>query len=103
MPADLALTISEDANVHVGIPYTRAAEFRTVYHFSDHFQWGVCAAESCSSSSALAKSSSRYAFNAALGPQFDARRYDGAPNVFPDIHTKMAWDDRCRTVDALPL
>src|SRR5215831_1982710 len=39
-PADLALTYSEDANIHVGIAYSRAAEFRMVYHPTDNFALG---------------------------------------------------------------
>ncbi|HEV7552376.1 MAG TPA: hypothetical protein VGP65_11875, partial [Candidatus Angelobacter sp.] len=34
MPADLSLTLGEDAQTHVGINYTRAAEFRVGYHFN---------------------------------------------------------------------
>jgi len=40
-PADLFLTIGEDANVHVGVPYSRAGLFRAVWHASDNFQWGL--------------------------------------------------------------
>ena len=32
MPIDLALTYNEDQNLMVGVPYTRAAEFRAAYH-----------------------------------------------------------------------
>ena len=32
MPNDLALTYNEDQNLMVGVPYTRAAEFRAAYH-----------------------------------------------------------------------
>ncbi|HET9165204.1 MAG TPA: hypothetical protein VFP11_04350 [Candidatus Angelobacter sp.] len=91
MPADLALTLGEDANVHVGIPYTRAAEFRAVYHFSDNFQWGV-ALQNPQQFVGAGEVIFPFAFNAQLGPQFDANNNNGAPNVFPDVHTKMAWD-----------
>ena len=40
-PADVFTTIGEDAQTHVGLPYTRAGELRINYHFSDHFQWAV--------------------------------------------------------------
>jgi len=92
MPADLALTLGEDANVHVGIPYTRAAEFRTVYHFSDHFQWGI----SLQNPDQFVNAGEvifPFAFNAALGGQLDAgNNTTGTPNLGPDVHTKMAWD-----------
>src|SRR5260370_1883706 len=40
-PADLFTTLGEDAQTHVGINYTRAAEFRATYHFNDNFQWAA--------------------------------------------------------------
>src|SRR5438270_4565391 len=91
MPADLALGIGEDANVHVGIPYTRAAEFRTVYHFSDHFQWGF-AMQNPDQFVAAGAVNFPFAFNAQLSGQFDAANQTGTPNAFPDFHTKFAWD-----------
>ncbi len=92
MPSDLALTLSEDANVHVGIPYTRAAEFRTVYHFTDKFQWGV-ALQNPEQFVGAGEVIFPFAFNAALGPQFDAANNTATPNVFPDIITKFALDN----------
>lgn len=38
-PSELALNYNEDQSVQVGIPYTRAAEFRLAYHPNEH--WGV--------------------------------------------------------------
>jgi hypothetical protein len=93
MPSDLALTIGEDANVHIGIPYTRAGEFRAVYHFSDHFQWGV-ALQNPDQFVNAGEVIFPFAFNAALGGQLDAgNNTTGTPNLGPDIHTKMAWDN----------
>lgn len=93
MPADLALTIGEDANVHIGIPYTRAGEFRAVYHFSDHFQWGV-ALQNPDQFVNAGEVIFPFAFNAQLGGQLDAgNNTTGTPNLGPDIHTKMAWDN----------
>jgi hypothetical protein len=90
MPADLAITLGEDANVHVGIPYTRAGEFRAIYHFSDKFQWGAAV----QNPDQFAPSTLfPFAFNAQLGTQFDPGQATGTPNAFPDIHTKFAWDD----------
>ena len=90
-PSDLAVTLNEDANINVGIPYTRAGLFRTVYHFSDHFQWG---AEIQNPDQFVAAGAVifPFAFNAQLGTQFDAANQTGAPNAFPDVHTKFAWD-----------
>ena len=92
VPSDLALTIGEDANVHVGIPYTRAGAFRTVYHFSDKFQWGV-EVQNPEQFVGAGEVIFPFAFNAALGPQFDAANQTTTPNVFPDIVTKFAWDN----------
>src|SRR4029077_11295825 len=90
MPADLALTLGEDANVHVGIPYTRAGEFRAIYHFSDHFQWGVGVQNPDQFSGAA---TFPLAFNAVLVTQFDPGQAIGTANGCPDIHTKLALDD----------
>ena len=40
-PAELAITYNEDQNIGVGLPYTRAAEFRIAYHLNDHLAFGV--------------------------------------------------------------
>src|SRR6266849_1279442 len=41
VPSDLALTYGEDAQVHVGLNYTRASEFRAAYHFNDNWVWAA--------------------------------------------------------------
>jgi hypothetical protein len=38
-PSDLALTLSEDANIHVGIHHTRQGTFRAAWHPNDHIAW----------------------------------------------------------------
>src|ERR1043166_4639529 len=90
-PADVFVPIREDAQTHVGLPYTRAAEFRAVYHFSDTFQWGVALQnpQQFTNGEILFPA----AFNAQLATQFDNGAVPGAPNAFPDIHTKFAWDN----------
>jgi hypothetical protein len=90
-PADVFVPIGEDAQTHVGLPYTRAAEFRAVYHFTDHFQWGV-GIQNPDQFVGAGETIFPFAFNAQLGPQFDAANQTGVPNMFPDIHTKLAWD-----------
>ncbi len=91
-PGDVFVPIGEDAQTHVGLPYTRAAEFRAVYHFTDHFQWGV-AMQNPDQFVGAGEVIFPFAFNAALGPQLDAANQTTTPNAFPDIHTKFAWDD----------
>ena len=93
MPADVFAPIGEDAQTHVGLPYTRAAEFRAVYHFNDNFQWGVAMQnpDQFTNGEVLFPA----AFNAQLGAnpaQFDAANQTTTPNAFPDLHTKFAWD-----------
>jgi hypothetical protein len=90
-PADLMLTIGEDANVHVGIPYTRAGLFRVVLHPNDNFAWGV-EVQNPQQFVGTGEVIFPFAFNAQLGTQFDAGATPGAPNLFPDIITKMSWD-----------
>ncbi|HZS27507.1 MAG TPA: hypothetical protein VFB76_09775, partial [Candidatus Angelobacter sp.] len=92
-PADLAVTLNEDANINVGIPYTRAGLFRAVYHFNDNFQWGVEMQnpDQFTTGGVLLPA----AFSAQLGPQLDGANgtnATGVPSAFPDLHTKFAWD-----------
>lgn len=90
-PADVFTTLGEDAQTHVGLPYTRAAEFRGVYHFTDHFQWGV-AIQNPDQYVGAGFVTFPAAFNAQLTPQLDSGAATTIPDVFPDLHTKMAWD-----------
>src|SRR5262249_14293770 len=41
MPSDLATTYSTDANIHVGVPYSRDGQFRVTYHPNDRFSWAI--------------------------------------------------------------
>ena len=100
MPADLALGLGEDANVHVGINHTRASQFRVVWHPNDNFAWafGIENPQQFVGNSVVFPT----AFNAQLGSQFDNNSNQaggtsnpestGAPNVAPDVNTKAAWD-----------
>ncbi|HZU30876.1 MAG TPA: hypothetical protein VFB79_07155, partial [Candidatus Angelobacter sp.] len=90
-PADVFVTIGEDAQTHVGLPYTRAAEFRVNYHFSDHFQWAV-AVQNPDQFIGAGLVTLPTAFNAQLTPQLDAANQTTTADLFPDLHTKMAWD-----------
>jgi hypothetical protein len=92
MPSDLALPIGNDAQVHVGAGYTRANEFRAIYHFNDKFQWGAAIENPQQFIGQGNEVIFPSAFNAALGTQFDNAAVPGAPNAFPDFMTKMAYD-----------
>jgi len=90
-PADLALTYGEDANVHVGVNYTRAGTFRVVYHANDNWQIGA-AIENPDQFVGAGEVIFPFAFNAALGVQFDAANQTTVPNVAPDFMVKIAYD-----------
>lgn len=89
IPSDLAITYNEDQNIGVGLPYTRAAEYRAAYHFNDHFTWGVGI-----------EASNQYIGNyvalpvgfTSIGTQFDNNAQIGAPNFFPDLISKATYD-----------
>jgi hypothetical protein len=91
MPADVFVPIGEDAQTHVGLPYTRAAELRVVYHFSDRFQWGV-ALQNPDQFQGAGFITTPAAFATPLTQQLDSGAATTVPSLFPDIHTKMAWD-----------
>ena len=90
-PADLALTIGEDAQTHVGLNYTRAGEFRAAYHFSDQFVWAF-ALQNPQQFGGQGEITFPTAFNAQLGVQIDSAANSGAPNLLPDFITKFAFD-----------
>src|SRR5258708_5227040 len=91
-PSDLSLGYHEDANIGVGYNYTRAAALSAAYHFNDHWVW---AAEIQNPQQFVAAGEVVFPFalNAALGVQFDAANNPGTPNVAPDFHTKIAYDN----------
>jgi hypothetical protein len=90
MPSDLALTLSEDANIHVGIQHTRQGTFRAAWHPNDHFSWafGVENGQQFTNGEVLVPS----AFATALGNQLDGGATVGVPNAGPDLATKLAYD-----------
>ena len=93
MPSDLALTLNSDPNYQVGLPLTRAAEFRVAYHPNDH--WSFAAGiENPQQYVSASEVTFPFAFNAQLGVQFDTGNGNnvGAPNVAPDVITKVAYD-----------
>src|SRR5258708_5578808 len=91
MPSDLALTIGEDANVHVGVTHSRAGQFRAVWHPTDKFAWGI-GIENPYQIVGAGEVIYPFAFNATLGPQFQAANQTTVPNAAPDILTKMGYD-----------
>lgn len=93
-PADLAITYDEDGNAQVGIPYTRAAEFRLIYHPNEHFAGGV-ALENPEQLSGSGNGEVVFpaAFNMQLQSQFDPNNANNTtPNVVPDVIPKITYD-----------
>lgn len=91
VPSDLSLTIGEDAQTHVGINYTRAAEFRAGYHFSKEFVW----AAAIQNPQQYIGQGNEVIFPAAfpvLAAQFDNAATPGVANAAPDFITKFAYD-----------
>ena len=91
MPSDLALTLSEDANIHVGIHHTRQGTFRTVWHPNDHFAWAFAVENPQQFTNGEVTGADRV-FARVLGNQLDGGATTGVPNAGPDLATKFAWD-----------
>ena len=90
MPSDLAITFNEDQNIGVGLPYTRAAEFRIAYHPNEHWAIGVGIENPNQFIGGFVALPS--AFASALSTQFDNGNQIGAANPFPDILSKATYD-----------
>jgi hypothetical protein len=90
MPSDLAITYNEAPDIGVGLPYTRAAEFRVAYHPNDHWAMGVGIEDSNQFTGNFVALPS--AFASTISSQFDNGNQIGAANPFPDILSKVAYD-----------
>jgi hypothetical protein len=90
IPSDLAITYNEDQNLGVGVPYTRAAEFRVAYHPNEHWAFGAGIEDPnqfIGSFVALP-----VAFTS-ISSQFDNGAQSGAANAFPDVLSKITYDN----------
>jgi hypothetical protein len=94
MPSGLAITYNEDQNIGVGLSYTRAAEFRVAYHPNDHWAMGVGIENPNQFIGGFVALPEK--FSSTLSPQFDNGSQVGAPNLFPDILSKVAYDTDAR-------
>ena len=92
MPADQATTYNEDQNFQVGLTFTRAAEFRVAYHANDHLAFGVAIEDPNQFTGSFVALPS--AFASTVSSQFDNGAQIGAPNLFPDIIPKIAYDTK---------
>jgi hypothetical protein len=89
MPPDLAITYNEDQNLGVGVPYTRAAEFRAAYHANEHWAMGVAVENPNQYIGTYVALPSEFT---AVGNQFDNGANAGAANLMPDILSKVTYD-----------
>jgi hypothetical protein len=89
MPSDLAITYNEDQNLGVGVPYTRAAEFRVAYHPNNHWAVGVGIEDSNQFIGTFVALPAQFS---AIGSQFDNNANAGAANLMPDIIAKTTYD-----------
>jgi hypothetical protein len=92
MPSDVFNPMIEDAQTHVGLNYTRAAEFRLAYHFSDQFVWALALQNPDQFVGQGAEVIYPNRFNATLATEGDAANLTGTPSLMPDIITKFALD-----------
>jgi hypothetical protein len=90
LPSDMATTYNEDQNFQVGLTFTRAAEFRVAYHANDHLAFGVGIEDPNQFTGNFVALPS--AFASTVSTQFDNGAQIGAPNLFPDIIPKIAYD-----------
>jgi len=89
MPNELALTYNEDQNLMVGVPYTRAAEFRVAYHPNQQWAMGVAIEDS---NQYIGNYVALPAGFTSIGSQFDNNNNPGAANLMPDILSKVTYD-----------
>ena len=89
MPVDLAITYNEAPDIGVGVPYTRAAEFRVAYHPNEHWAMGVGIE---GSNQFIGGYVALPAAFTSITSQFDNNAQIGAPNFFPDILAKITQD-----------
>jgi len=89
MPPDLAITYNEDQNLGVGVPYTRAAEFRAAYHANEHWAMGVGIENPNQYIGGYVALPSKFT---AVGTQFDNGANAGAANLMPEILSKVTYD-----------
>ena len=89
MPNELALTYNEDQNLMVGVPYTRAAEFRAAYHPNEHWAMGVGIEDPNQYIGTYVGLPVGFT---SIGTQFDNNNNAGAANLMPDILAKVTYD-----------
>jgi hypothetical protein len=91
IPSDLAITYNEDQNLGVGVPYTRAAEFRVAYHPNKHWAFGAGIEDPNQFIGGFVALPAAFT---SIGSQFDNGAQSGAANAFPDVLSKVTYDNK---------
>jgi hypothetical protein len=81
-----------DFNYQVGLTWTRAPQFRVVYHPNSNWALGVAVENPQQFIGQGQEVVFPVGLNAQLGPQFDAANNSAIPNLHPDIIPKIAYD-----------
>jgi hypothetical protein len=92
--SDVFTTFNEDGNHNVGANFTRAAQFRAVWHPNDKLAWAFGIENPQQFTGQGAEVVFPTVFNATLGTQFDSNANAGAPNLAPDFISKLAYDNK---------
>jgi hypothetical protein len=96
LPADLFYTQDMDTNYQVGLTWTRAPQFRLVYHPSDIVSWGL-SLEAAEQYGGGTNGAGTITLPSALATSYASEINTGAttfnvPNAGPDIQSKIAFD-----------
>jgi hypothetical protein len=89
-PSELDNTMSTDGNIHVGVMYSRDAQFRVAVKPTDRFSWALSVENP--QQITTGQVSLPAAFATLLAGQVDGTANQGVPNLFPDIMTKLTFD-----------
>jgi hypothetical protein len=90
-PDDIFFSRNMDFNYQVGLTWTRAPQFRLVYHPNEHWAMGV-ALENPEQFGGQGEVTFPTAFNAQLAGQIDQANISSTPNLHPDVIPKISYD-----------
>jgi hypothetical protein len=98
LPADLFYTQDIDVNYHIGLPWSRAAQFRMVYHPSEAVSMGL-SLENAEQYIGGSGGGGTIVLPTALATAYANQLDNGnttlnVPNVHPDIIAKIAFDPK---------
>jgi hypothetical protein len=97
LPQDIFYSQDMDTNYQVGIPWTRAPQFRFVYHPSDVVTWGF-AVEEAEQYGGGSSGGGAITLPSLLSSTYTNSELDSGaatytpPNLVPDVQTKLAFD-----------